>query len=346
MYYRTVIKNTMHRAVNMVVVALVVMQAVVVIQAATFAPLSQDMIDYINSQPGITWKAGVNFRGVPIEHIKSLCGALKSGYHPPVKVHAIDSTSLPDEFDSRTQWSNCPTLQEVRDQGSCGSCWAFAAAEAMSDRVCIASKGTVNAEISAEDLLSCCSSCGEGCNGGFPEAAWDYYQTKGLVTGGLYNSHQGCRPYSIEACEHHMNGSRPQCKKELDPTPKCVKKCEPNYKLSYAADKHFGKSTYSVDSSEDQIRTEIMNNGPVEAAFSVYEDFLLYKSGVYKHVTGQELGGHAVKMLGWGIENGVKYWLMANSWNTDWGDNGFFKILRGSDECGIESELVAGEAKV
>jgi cathepsin B len=89
-----------------------------------------------------------------------------------------------------------------------------------------------------------------------------------------------------------------------------------------------------------------MNHGPVEAAFSVYEDFLLYKSGVYKHTTGQELGGHAVKMLGWGVENGNKYWLMANSWNTDWGDNGFFKIARGNDECGIESELVAGEAKL
>jgi len=45
-------------------------------------------------------------------------------------------------------------------------------------------------------------------------------------------------------------------------------------------------------------------------------------TGVYQHVTGGELGGHAVKMLGWGVENGTPYWLVANSWNTDWGDNG------------------------
>jgi len=54
------------------------------------------------------------------------------------------------------------------------------------------------------------------------------------------------------------------------------------------------------------------------------------------------LGGHAVKVLGYGVENGVKYWLCANSWNEEWGDQGYFKILRGNDECGIESEGVAG----
>ena len=56
------------------------------------------------------------------------------------------------------------------------------------------------------------------------------------------------------------------------------------------------------------------------------------------------MGGHAVKVLGYGVENGVKYWLCANSWNEEWGDQGYFKILRGNDECGIESEGVAGRS--
>lgn len=51
------------------------------------------------------------------------------------------------------------------------------------------------------------------------------------------------------------------------------------------------------------------------------------------------------RVLGWGVEDDTPYWLCANSWNTDWGDNGFFKILRGSDHCGIESEITAGLAK-
>lgn len=65
-------------------------------------------------------------------------------------------------------------------------------------------------------------------------------------------------------------------------------------------------------------------------------------AGVYKHVAGKALGGHAIRILGWGVENDTPYWLVANSWNTDWGNNGFFKILRGSDECGIENQVNAG----
>jgi len=54
------------------------------------------------------------------------------------------------------------------------------------------------------------------------------------------------------------------------------------------------------------------------------------------------LGGHAVKLIGWGEENGVPYWLMVNSWNEDWGDMGFFKIRRGTNECGVDNSTTAG----
>ena len=88
---------------------------------------------------------------------------------------------------------------------------------------------------------------------------------------------------------------------------------------------------------------EIMKFGPVEGAFTVYEDFETYTSGVYQHITGRYLGGHAIRILGWGVENGQKYWLVANSWNESWGENGYFKILKGVNECGIESNVVAGK---
>jgi aminopeptidase C len=70
---------------------------------------------------------------------------------------------------------------------------------------------------------------------------------------------------------------------------------------------------------------------------------MTYKSGVYRHHIGMYLGGHAVKLVGWGIDpDGVEYWKVANSWNEEFGENGYFRIVAGNDECGIESRGTAG----
>ena len=91
---------------------------------------------------------------------------------------------------------------------------------------------------------------------------------------------------------------------------------------------------------------EIQTNGPVVASFDVYEDFFSYTGGIYSHVSGGEsVSGHSVRIIGWGVENGVKYWLMVNSWNECWGERGFFRMKRGVNECGIEEEIIAGMPK-
>ena len=92
------------------------------------------------------------------------------------------------------------------------------------------------------------------------------------------------------------------------------------------------------------IQAAIMSDGPVEAAFTVYSDFETYSSGIYQHVSGSYEGGHAIRIVGWGTEDGTDYWKVANSWNPYWGENGYFRILRGSDECGIESQVTASAA--
>jgi len=313
-----------------------------------FDAASDDMISYINSID-TTWKAGESkFKSWPLKSIKRLMGVpidhIGKPSSLPAFVHNVNLKAIPDSFDARTAWANCPSIQEVRDQGSCGSCWAFGAVEAMTDRICVKTKGAENHHISAEQLVDCCGSCGFGCDGGYPESAWEYYQHTGIVTGGNYNSNQGCQPYTIASCDHHVNGTLPPCGPE-QPTPKCKKTCVAGYNNTFANDKHFASSAYSINSDVAQIQTEIMTNGPVEGAFTVYADFLSYKSGVYQHKSGSELGGHAIKILGWGVANNTPYWIVANSWNTDWGNKGFFNILRGSDECGIESGVVAGIPK-
>lgn len=320
--------------------------------AATLAdsPLSQQFIDETNSKAK-TWKAGPNFHpDTSIEYIRGLMGVHPDSVRfrlPPKREFdfQFQGDDVPTEFDARKQWPDCPTIDEIRDQGSCGSCWAFGAVEAMSDRYCIHSNSEKHFRFSADDLVSCCHTCGMGCNGGFPGMAWSYWVHKGLVSGGPYGSDQGCRPYEIPPCEHHVNGTRPSCEGEGGKTPKCNKKCQASYNIEYNADKKFGKSSYSLSKDANKIQREIMTNGPVEGAFTVYEDLLNYKSGVYQHVHGKMLGGHAIRILGWGVEENTPYWLIANSWNSDWGDEGLFKILRGQNHLGIEDDISAGLPK-
>lgn len=322
-----------------------VVAVVVVVEGQDYA-LSDKFIRLLQNEPS-TWKAGRNFnKHLSMRYIQSLMGVhpdSKKHLPPPLTRPVTDP--LPKEFDSRTAWSNCPTINEVRDQGSCGSCWAFGAVEVMSDRTCIHSGGKQNFHYSAENLVSCCHICGFGCNGGFPGSAFKYWVITGLVSGGAFNSTQGCQPYEIAPCEHHVKGARPKCS-EGGKTPRCAHHCEDSYSVPYESDLHHGSKAYSIPKDPEQIMQEIMTNGPVEAAFTVYVDFLHYKSGVYQHRHGLPLGGHAIRVLGWGEEDGTPYWLCANSWNTDWGDNGLFKILRGSDHCGIESEIAAGLPKI
>jgi cathepsin B len=91
---------------------------------------------------------------------------------------------------------------------------------------------------------------------------------------------------------------------------------------------------------------EIATNGSITAAFTVYEDFTTYKSGIYHHVDGENLGGHAIKIIGYGVDGGEKYWLIANSWDYGWGEGGFFRMRRGTNECGIEDKAFFGSPKL
>merc|ERR1712088_311314 len=177
---------------------------------------SDEFIDEINAK-ATTWKAGRNFHlETSTNYIKSLLGVHPDHkkYLPAKKPSVLGFEELPTEFDPRVQWPKCQSISMIWDQGGCGSCWAFGAVSAMSDRICIHSPNNdepLQVHVSPENLLSCCFSCGFGCNGGFPGAAWSYWHRKGLVTGGLYGSNDGCQPYVLKPCEHHVNGTRGPC---------------------------------------------------------------------------------------------------------------------------------------
>ncbi|XGW24242.1 hypothetical protein V3C99_005992, partial [Haemonchus contortus] len=250
---------------------------------------------------------------------------------------------IPESYDPRTIWKNCTSLFTIRDQANCGSCWAVSTAAAISDRICMATKAKKQVYISATDLVACCTACGYGCEGGWPIAAWKFFIYDGLVSGGDYRSKDCCRPYPIHPCGHHGNDTYYGECWGMARTPRCRKTCQPGFRKSYRMDKRHGKTAYKIPPSVKAIQRDILENGPVVAAFAVYDDFRHYKSGVYEHTAGELRGYHAVKMIGWGKDsNGTDYWLIANSWHNDWGEDGFFRIRRGNDECEIESDVTGG----
>ncbi|CAH1260857.1 unnamed protein product [Diabrotica balteata] len=301
---------------------------------------SDEFIDLINNQHS-TWVAHDNFdKNTSIEDIQKLLGAKirEPNLRYAKAFKHSENIQVPNSFDARDHWKECSdVISTIVDQSGCGSCWAVAAASAMSDRRCIASNGKLKIPVSAEDLTSCCSSCGEGCGGGDPEKAWEYWQETGISTGGLYGSNQGCRPYSLFPCST-------SCNIKYD-TPACKHKCD-NPELNYTSELTFGEGSVNYFNSVEDIKKEILTNGPVEASFAVYRDFFCYKTGVYQHVAGDLQNGHAVRVLGWGEENGTPYWLVANSWNTLWGDKGLFKIILGKNEGGFEDSMVAALPKI
>ncbi|XP_040077831.1 cathepsin B-like [Ixodes scapularis] len=127
-------------------------------------PFSQSMIDFINSL-NTTWQAGPNFHSsVRVGYIRGLMAEHPNSSEHRLKevVHGNFSEELPESFDARQHWPHCDSIGLIRDQSSCGACWAFSAVSAMSDRICIHSQGKIQVNISAEDLLTCCDMCSFG----------------------------------------------------------------------------------------------------------------------------------------------------------------------------------------
>ena len=101
---------------------------------------------------------------------------------------------------------------------------------------------------------------------------------------------------------------------------------------------------FSVEGTERLIMRQL-ERGPVVAGFMVYPDFMKYRGGVYRHVPTDrdkqdELGGHAIVIVGYGVdEHGTKFWRVKNSWTEKWGENGYFRIVRGENNASIEEEV-------
>lgn len=295
-----------------------------------------NMVDEINTKQNL-WKAELNTQILDGDYttISNLLGDLSVGSKStlPEKTEGwtVKSEDLPKNFIVQDNWPKCKgVMSTVHDQSACGSCWAVSTAAAAAERLCVKT-GVDNMFLSSRDLLSCCSSCGFGCQGGWPSSAWDYIKNTGLVTGSPSSTNNTlCVKYPFLTCHHHTEGE-PQCSDYDFDTPSCQKSCDVDstWPVAYNQDKVKFSRSYSV-SGEENIKKELFENGPMTFSYTVYEDFMNYKSGVYKHVSGKQLGGHATVLVGFGeTDEGVKYWIVKNNWNSSWAEKGYFRIVRG-----------------
>ncbi|OAD57094.1 putative peptidase C1-like protein F26E4.3 [Eufriesea mexicana] len=302
-----------------------------------------DLINEINSNnrlSSLTWRARnySKFWGRTLnEGVQLRLGTLnpsRSVYRMNYVRRIYNPESLPREFDARSRWPR--EISGVDDQGWCGASWAISTARVASDRFGVMSKGADSVLLSAQHLLSCNNRGQQACSGGYLDRAWLYMRKFGLVDEYCYpweGKNDQCKlrkrtDLKTAGCRDPVNALRTE-----------LYKVGPAYRLG----------------NETDIMQEILTSGPVQATMRVYQDFFSYESGIYKHTStteDYEFGYHSVRIIGWGEDTimhyhdlPIKYWLVVNSWGPQWGEDGLFRILRGTNECEIESFVLAVWAK-
>jgi cathepsin B len=293
---------------------------------------SPETIAKINAIPDLTWTAGVNpiFSRSNLWTFKRTRLSLRHVHSKKTNSTTSNDTTattetegpgrrnlqtMPAALDARSKWPYC--VHSIRDQGACASCWAVAASEVLSDRFCIASNRAINTVLGPQFQVSCDTS-NKGCNGGTLPKTWSFLENYGITT---------------ESCFAYTSANF------VIPTCSAFTKCQDGTKMR----KYYAKSGSSkAFSGVAAIQQEIYTNGPVEAAIFVYSDLMSYTSGIYKQAWGSYVGGHAIKIIGWGVQNGISYWVISNSWGSTWGETGHARIAFG--QIGIENQGYAGLA--
>ena len=267
-----------------------------------------DETRFFEHNSGNNWKQGACkfWEGQTLADAKRLMSTSFASHSNLNKCFIESSEEIPESFDTRDTFKECKL--KVADQNKkCAASYATAVSSTLSEKMCIESDKNNLIPLSAQELLSC-DTANKGCRGGYVNNAIEYMVMRGLST-------EECLPY----------------KGTFDA--KCSDMCADPQKVR--------PESFCVLFGDNDIKREIMKNGPVVSSMEVYTDFLSYKSGVY--TKGEDVpkfsGYHTIKIVGWGVEDGSeeepnkgnKYWIIENSWGDDWGLDGYAKIAEGQN---------------
>lgn len=264
---------------------------------------------------------------------------------------------LPLVFNPMTEWGFF--LSSVRRQGNCGACWAMATAKALSDRYSLLTMGGLLEDFSAYSMVACEGTIfpaihldaeaikkinldahtAGACNGNTLSNAIDYLYCVGCVTTACIN--QGLfAEYNIpELSTIQDSTSVPVCTNMLGP------KYETCLDRTRAARYYRVISGYEVENDIEAIKQEIYKWGPVVAGMRMFDNFTKAYDGISIYMgptpTSKSLGGHAVEICGWGREGDVDFWWICNSWGSDWGMSGYFRMKMMIPEVELEQNVFA-----
>lgn len=268
--------------------------------AGIFEEITEDeRVEFLNSlieEKNLSWVANHTIVSVLTDEEKAqLTGALINiedyDYQKDLVILQSSSYNYPSERDWRN-YENQNWVSPVKNQLSCGSCWAFGVASILEAKINIQlNNSEYDADLSEQHLISC-SGAGS-CSGGTPATALAYANSTGIAK-------ESCFPYS---------NANNVCSNA------CVGWQNHTLKASYI----------KIESNAQAIKEAIAQYGPVQITYFVDTDFSYYTSGVYSHtILTWDGENHAVSIVGYNDTG--EYWIVKNSWGNEWGEEGFFNI--------------------
>jgi len=233
------------------------------------------------------------------------CAKIESPTGPSFRVSAEDVINTPTSVD----WRSLGAVTPVKDQGQCGSCWAFSTTGVLEGAWAAGGHGLQS--LSEQHLVSCDNSDGNlGCGGGWPYKAVDFVRDNGIDTETSY-------PYTSSSGTSGSCSSSSRTVADIQVSSHVI-----------------------IDSDEDQIAAWVAKNGPVSISIDAMSSiWWSYTGGIVDGCCNHD-PDHAVLVAGFGEENGQKYWLVKNSWGESWGEQGYIRLERGSNQCGITYQPV------
>jgi len=262
-----------------------------------------DLAQSLNSQDA--WFGLTQFSDMTNAEFKQKMNGLK--LNKPIN-HTTNTEKL--TIPSRNiNWVSAGKTTGIKNQGQCGSCWTFSAAETVESANLMANNPSGSKHASEQEILDCCHASGSsGCNGGDPRAAIQWvHQVGGLEL-------NQCYPY--EARDGPCRSSR----------------CTRAYSV---------KTVRAISSNENSIYTALSQFGPLSIGVDA-ESWQNYGGGIVRSGCGNQMD-HAVQLVGYSTSSGG-YWIVRNSWGPGWGESGYIYLAFGGDVCGMATYVTAATA--